>query len=228
MGMFIWNIQYNTTPADTGVMPYGSSFADYSDATLPYTKIDLSALETTTGIKRLFRYTNLDSIPELSSTADFNDWSSTFEYSQFLQEITGIDTSSGTSFYGTFNGCKALTTISTLDISNATNAGQLTYIFNMCQALTHIDFAGTIPYSVSLQYSTLLDDDTILSIAYRLVTQSATQTLTLSTALSSKATDYVKLNDDADGLVFCDSTDPDAISTLSDYITNKNWTLAFA
>lgn len=227
MGMFIWNISYNGDP-NKPVLPYGTKLNHYVFTTLPFDYIDVSNLDAMEGFKYMFTQSVYQTIPPLSDTSGFHIWADAFSENPNLTTIPEIDTSGGYAFANMFKNCYHLTTIPRLNISGCTDPLNLSGIFSGCTALTSIGFEGAINISLSLASCASLSDDTILLIAYLLYNGAGSQTLTLSTALSSKATDYVKLNDDADGLVFCDSTDPDAISTLSDYITNKNWTLLFA
>ena len=227
MGMFIFSIKYSGNPKKP-VLPLGTklNWHVYGN-TLPFDYIDLSKLAAQDGMYHFFDNSAYTSLPELSDTSRFIVWASAFYGCYLLAEIPSIDTSGGNDFVRMFSGCAALTTIPRLNISGATSSNRLTDIFAGCTNLAYIGWEGSINEDLSIADSAQLSDATILATAY-ILSDGLAKTLTLNSALSAKATQNIKLNATADGLEFCDASDPDTIGTLNDYVTAKSWTLQFS
>ena len=64
-----------------------------------------------------------------------------------------------------FNGCKKLTTIQNLNLTNATSSSSLNSTFYNCSALVNLNIVGTINATgLSLSSSPLLTHDSLMSV----------------------------------------------------------------
>jgi hypothetical protein len=76
----------------------------------------------------------------------------------------------GSTWGNAFSDCSKLTTISSIDITDASNSGALSNIFNYCKALSNINFIGSINTNISFPFHTVSfagaapTDDTLRSI----------------------------------------------------------------
>ena len=129
--------------------------------------------------------------------------------------LTGLNTKSGTNFYGMFQNCKNLTTIPKLDTSNGKsfsgmfdNCSNLTTIeltsfvasqnmFSGCLALENLTVTGTITVNnndLSLSDSPKLTVESLMSVINALAdnTGKTTYTVTLGSTNLAKLTDEQK------------------------------------
>ena len=226
MGMFIYSINYHGNPKKP-VLPLGAKLNYYNQTTLPYDSIDCSKIADVDGMRYMFLQSSYQTLPPLLSTADKRIWAECFYNCAGLITAPDMDTSGGYAFASMFEGCLNLASVPRLNISGTTDPLNLQYIFKGCGRLETIGWEGDIKASLSLSDCALLSDATILSTCYNLY-DGAGQDLRLNTALSAKATQNIKLNATADGLEFCDASDPDTIGTLNDYVTAKSWNLYFS
>lgn len=226
--MFIYSINYNGNPKKP-VLALGAKLNYYNQTTLPYDSIDCSKISNNDGMRYFFMESSYQTIPPLLSTSDKRIWADCFKNCINLITAPDMDTSGGYAFADMFNGCSHLVTVPRLNISgNSGTPENLFRIFQGCTRLENIGWEGDINASLDISSSAALDDATILSTCYHLYSGAGAQTLRLNSALSAKAAEYVKLNAAGDGIVFCDSTDPDTVGTLNDYVIAKSWTLLFS
>lgn len=225
MSMFIYSINYNGNPKKP-VLPPGAKL-NYGLANLPFDYIDLSRLNDVAGMDFMFCESVYTLLPPVSDTSRFRSFNATFQNTQIIT-APEIDTSGAYNFAAMFNLCSSLVTVPRLNISGCTDPLKLDIIFNGCTSLQFIGWEGDINASLDISSSAALDDATILSTCYHLNSGAGAQTLRLNSALSAKAAEYVKLNAAGDGIVFCDSTDPDTVGTLADYAASKGWTILFS
>jgi len=105
-----------------------------------------------------------------------------------------------------------------------------------CALLEKINFVKTTQIGASGNYGfmdfskpTHISDDTLLDIAFYLASEpSNSSALKFPSAKSSIANVHIKLNESGKGLEICNAGDSGDLGTLSQYITNKGWTLTFA
>lgn len=151
-----------------------------------------------------------------------------FENCNAIIEIDFTGTTFLASNWGVaFSKCFALLTIyGELDFTSCTNSSGT---FGQCIALENVSFkANTIPKSLSFYYSSLLTDNSIVSIANGLSESVSGQTLTLHADIKTKLSTIfgtVTLDDTQSYHVF--TADSGGTVTLSEFITNtKGWSIA--
>ena len=128
-----------------------------------------------------------------------------------------------------FDGCTSLQKVLNLPLKFTDSYSSAYYmIFNNCTSLTQLSFRDFSEIGGEFDLSVCpLDDDSVLATAYILSTKQYHQsTLKLnSSTATTQSTKHVKLNSNGKGLVFCNAGDDGDLGTLSEYITNKGWTL---
>jgi surface protein len=117
--------------------------------------------------------------------------------------VSNLDTSNVTDMSWLFDQCYSLETIIGLGTWDVSNVTDMNGMFVQCTALTDFEAPKNISTDISVQYSSLLTHDSLMSIINNLITVTSTKTLALG------AENLAKL-----------SSEEKAIAT------NKGWTLA--
>lgn len=148
---------------------YSSAFAyaDYSGYTIPK---GLCKPRQTIG-SMFYVYQGVE-LPKGVDCSEFNVSTTTqsyhpyntFAYSPKLKRVYDIGIPANVMIYGgTYRACSALETIEI--IRSAENTTFDANCFNGCSKLTHVIFSGVIASDINLQWSKLLDEESLVSLA---------------------------------------------------------------
>ena len=155
------------------------------------------------------------------------DFASMFRESNYVTDIpagtTGVIVAEKANRM--FYNCFALRVIpDALDFTAVDDS--LTATFFNCAALEEVRFVGKITMYINMQYSGSLSEASVLSLAFALEDGAGfSVTLQNSGNINTIIAESVKLNAAGDGLEVCDPADPDSLGTLSQYVTNKGWSI---
>ena len=182
--------------------------------------------------------TSLTTVP-LFDTSKVTNMSSMFSECTSLTTVPLFDTSNVTFMNSLFFGCTSLTTVPLFDIRKVTG---MSGILSGCKALTDCylrNIKTALQVGSGTSYGHLLTVDSLVHLIYELRDTGSVKKLTVGSANLEKLanvyvrtidiTDEMRAEDDLvdEKLPFevCESTDEGAM-LISDYVTNKNWTLA--
>ena len=128
-------------------------------------------------------------------------------------------------------GVTAAESIINMPVSETFTATNTYYnTFYGCTSLKDISFNGKIGANIDFSQCAFSSATPLLNIAFALSeTNTATVTFKTGSSVSTILSNaHCRLNESGDGLETCNAGDDGDLGTISQYITGKGWTVAFA
>lgn len=168
-------------------------------------------------------------LPTFDTTSNLAYFYNFFAYNQSATALPLVDTSKGTTFQGLCRNCPKLEYIPAYNLSGGNTFDGA---FSYCGSLKSILCYG-MKASFNISWSTLLEEQALVTIGSNCQVVTTTRTLTLGNTLKAKvASIYVKKTGvelyegiTCDPCVICESTDEGAM-LFTEYMNGKGWTLA--
>lgn len=124
-----------------------------------------------------------------------------------------------------FDGCSYLSTV-TFPIDLTDSQTTPNNMFHNCQNLKEVRFVGDISKDIDFAQSGQLSQDTLNSVAFALLDGYAgTIRFANYGQVPTRIQNHVRLNQSQDGLEVCNAGDEGDLGTLTQYMTNKGWTV---